>query len=100
MAYSDQENKYFKAKEKVREVKKFYTSLLTYLFFIGFLAAINYYTDEWRYPWFLWAAFGWGIGIVCKAIKTFGYNPFLGRNWEERKIKEFMNEEKNDNTWN
>lgn len=99
MNYSNKENKYFRAQERVQAIKKFYTGLITYVFFICFLAAINYYTDQWRYPWFLWAAFGWGIGVLAHAIKTFGYNLFLGRNWEERKINEFMNEDENQNTW-
>ncbi|MFK5974471.1 MAG: 2TM domain-containing protein [Flavobacteriaceae bacterium] len=100
MNYSNQENKYFRAKEKAQAVKKFYTSLISYVFFICFLAGINYYTNQWQNMWFLWAAFGWGIGIVFQAIKAFDFNPFLGKNWEERKINEFMNEDKNQNTWN
>ena len=99
MEYSDKENKYFRAKEKVDCIKKFYTSLLSYVLVISLLAGINYYVDEWNYPWFLWAAFGWGIGLVFQAIKAFGFNPFFGRGWEERKIKEFMNEENDENRW-
>ena len=99
MENPDRENKYFRAKERVEQVKKFYMGLLSYIFFILFLAAINYWTNEWSYPWFLWAAFGWGIGLMFHAIKVFGLNPFFGRNWEERKIKEFMNEDENKNRW-
>lgn len=95
----DRENKYFRAKERVERIKKFYMSLLSYAFFMVFLAAVNYWIDEWRYPWFLWAAFGWGIGLIFQAIKTFGFNPFFGRNWEDRKIKEFMKEDENRNLW-
>jgi len=33
-------------------------------------------------------------------MKAFNYMPFLGKDWEERKIKEFMDKEKeNKNTW-
>jgi hypothetical protein len=47
--------------------------------------------------WFLWAAFGWGIGVLFHAIKTFDLNPFFGKQWEKRKIEEIMrNEEQND----
>ncbi len=99
MEYSDKENKYYRAKERVECIKKFYTSLLSYVFVISLLAAVNYYTNEWRYAWFLWAAFGWGIGLIFQGIKAFGYNPFLGKDWEERKIKEFMNEDKNIERW-
>ncbi|WP_273567331.1 2TM domain-containing protein [Maribacter halichondriae] len=99
MEYSDKENKYFRAKEKVEEIKKFYSSLIAYVFVISALAALNWYTDQWRYPWFLWAAFGWGIGLIFQAIKAFSLNPFFGRGWEERKIKEFMEDDKNENRW-
>ncbi|SMG52814.1 2TM domain-containing protein [Arenibacter troitsensis] len=95
----DKENKYFRAKERVGVIKKFYTSLMSYFVFIGFLAALNYWTNQWRYPWFLWAAFGWGIGLVFHAVKVFGLNPFFGKNWEERKIKEYMQEEERKNRW-
>ncbi len=50
--------------------------------------------------WFLWAAFGWGIGLAFKAVKVFGLNPFLSRDWEERKIREFMEEDEQQNRWN
>lgn len=99
MEYSDKENKYFRAKERVEAVKKFYSSLISYVLVISFLAGLNYYTDQWNYPWFLWAAFGWGIGLVFHAVKAFSLNPFFGRGWEERKIKEFMNDEKDQNRW-
>ena len=49
--------------------------------------------------WFLWAAFGWGIGIIFHAIKTFNLNPFFGKGWEERKIKEIMREDEHKNRW-
>jgi hypothetical protein len=94
----DKENKYLRAKERVEGIKKFYTSLIMFVVFISFLAALNYYTNEWRYMWFLWAAFGWGIGLFFQAVKAFRWNPFLGKNWEERKMKEFMDDE-NNNQW-
>ncbi|MAP55016.1 2TM domain-containing protein [Altibacter sp.] len=86
----EKQNKYIRAKERVADIKKFYTSLLFYILFIGFLAALNYYTNELRYPWFLWAALGWGIGIVIQAFKAFRWMPYMNKEWEERKIKEYM----------
>ena len=99
MEYRDKENKYFRAKEKVECIKKFYTGLISYVFVISLLAWLNYATNQWSYPWFLWAAFGWGIGLIFQAIKAFSLNPFFGKGWEERKIKEFMNEDKNVERW-
>ena len=94
------ESKYLRAKERIAEVKKFYSKLLTYLIFMAFFAGLNYYTNRWANMWFLWIAFGWGIGIMFRAIKVFGMNPFFGRGWEERKIREFMEEDEQQNRWN
>lgn len=96
----DDQDKYFRAKERVAAERKFYSGLLRYVFFVGLLAAINYYTNQWAYMWFLWAAFGVGIGVVFKAIKHFSLNPFFGKDWEARKIKEFMEEDEGQNRWN
>lgn len=93
------ENKYLRAKERVEEIKKFYNSLISYIVVISSLAAVNYYVNEWSYPWFLWAAFGWGIGLIFQAAKAYDLNPFFGKNWEERKIKEYMQDEETRTRW-
>ena len=92
--------KYLRAKERIAAVKTFYAKLLRAIALIVFLGAINYYTNQWHYMWFLWAAFGIGLSISFKAIKVFGISPFFGRGWEERKIREFMDEEQNQKRWN
>lgn len=89
------QKKLIRAQERVAAIKKFYSGLISYVLVIGGLAGLNYYIDEWSYPWFLWAAFGWGIGIVINALKLFGRNPFFNKNWEERKIKELIDKDKN-----
>ncbi len=94
------DEKYLRAKERILEVKAFYSKLLRSAILIAFLAALNYYTNEWRYMWFLWAAFGIIISLVFRATKVFGINPFLGKDWEKRKIQEFMNAEEEQNRWN
>lgn len=86
----DRQAKYTRAKERVEELKKFYGNLSSYILVISALAIINYYSNGFAYLWFLWAAFGWGIGIVFHALGTFDLNPFMGKQWEKRKIKEFM----------
>jgi hypothetical protein len=40
--------------------------------------------------------FFWGIGIVGHWLHVFGMNIFFSRNWEERKIKEYMDKDKFD----
>lgn len=96
---TEKQNRYLRAKERVAEIKKFYTGLIGYVIVISMLGALNYYVNEWRYMWFLWAAFGWGIGLVFQAAKAYQWSPFMGKNWEERKLKEFM-EEEDKQQWN
>ncbi len=89
----EEQKRYERAKNRVEELKKFYNNLFSYIVIIGILAAFNYYLNEWSYAWFLWAAFGWGIGIVFHAIKAFKVNPMFNKDWEERKIRKYMEEE-------
>lgn len=80
--------RYQKAKKKVREIKEFYTHALVYVIVISMLMLLNYYTTS--FPWVIFPAVGWGIGLMAHGFCAFGYLPFLGRNWEERKIRELM----------
>ncbi|MBI9041179.1 2TM domain-containing protein [Lutibacter sp.] len=89
-----QENsKYIRAVERVEEIKGFYSSLIAYCIVIPFLIYINL-TYVPQFHWFWFPIMGWGIGLVFAGFKAFAYNPFLGKNWEERKIQEYMNEDK------
>jgi hypothetical protein len=92
--------KYLKAQERVNEIKVFYGKVSSALFTIVIVASINYYLNEWQYPWFLWVVFGLGISLFFKANKIFNLNPFMNRDWEERKIQEFMKQEENTKRWN
>ncbi len=93
------EHKYIRARERVEKLRKFYGNLTAYFLIITLLAFINFWTNDFSYMWFLWAAFGWGIGLVFHAISVFNLNPFFGREWEERKIREFMKEEEKHHKW-
>lgn len=80
--------KYQQAKEKVEAIKDFYRNLFAYSIVIPVLAFINYKTTS--FAWFLFPALGWGFGLVMHGLGAYGYNPFFGKDWEERKIKEYM----------
>ncbi len=86
--------RYQKAKKQVKEIKGFYGHLTSYILVLTLLIYINLkYSPE--YLWFLWTMFGWGLGLFFHAVRVFNWFPFLGKDWEERKIKQFMDEEKN-----
>ncbi len=86
-----EDKRYLKAKEKVEAIKGFYGNLLSYCLVIPVLGWINYSTTS--FPWVIFPAIGWGFGVAVHGMEVFGYNPLLGRNWEERKIQEYMEDE-------
>ncbi|HDZ03811.1 hypothetical protein LCGC14_0218310 [marine sediment metagenome] len=95
-----EDTKYTRAKEKVEEIKEFYGKVISAIVTIVIVAGINYYLNEWRYAWFLWVVFGLSISLLLKANKIFNLNPFMGRDWEERKTQEFLRQEENTQRWN
>lgn len=93
------EERYIKAQKRVEEIKGFYGNLVSYVVVILGLMAINLMTSP-NYLWFFWPMFGWGIGVAIHGFKVFNCFPFLGKDWEEKKIKELMDKEnKNKNNW-
>ena len=88
-----EEEKYLRAKKRVDNLKGFYSNLISYCLVIPFLIFINLMTSP-DYHWFCFPMFGWGIGICFHAFGVFNHKLGLGKDWEERKIREFMD---NDN---
>lgn len=91
---NNHQSKYLRASQRVSELRQFYSRCFRGVIAILIVAAINYYLDSWAYPWFLWVVFGVGLGLCLRAFRIFGLNGLIGRNWEERKIKQFMDEDK------
>lgn len=88
---------YRTAKKRVSDIKGFYIHLTVYLFiniaiFIvstrdeGILKGLTNITN---YSTF----FFWGIGIVAHWASVFGSNFILGKEWEECKIRQLMNQD-------
>ncbi|MDY0779228.1 2TM domain-containing protein [Tenacibaculum sp. IB213877] len=86
-------NSYVKAVERVQKIKEFYQNLTSYVIFIPLLIFINLKFSP-QFHWFWFPVAGWGIGVIFHGLEAFGYNLFLGKDWEERKIKEMMNKNK------
>lgn len=84
-----QEKRYRKAVEKVAEVRKFYGNLVSFCLVIPLLWGINiFYTSG--IHWAIFPTIGWGMGLAFNAVKVFWDHPFLGKRWEEHKIRQFM----------
>lgn len=92
------EIKYQEALKRVKKIKGFYTHAIVYVFvniMIVFLNVKNLDPGEsyFQFKNFM-TAFFWGIGLVAHGLSVFVPNWIMGKNWEERKIKEFMEKEK------
>lgn len=86
---SDTDKSYLRAKDKVKKLRGFYGNLTSYCLVIPALAVFNLLSSS-DFPWVIFPAIGWGIGLLFHAMEVFGYNPLLGKNWEDKKIKEYM----------
>jgi len=94
-----EEERYYKARTRVEEIKGFYGNLIAYIVINIGLMVLNLITSP-KYLWFFWPLLWWGIGVVFHGLRVFNYMPFFSKDWEEKKIKEFMNkEEQSKNTW-
>jgi len=82
-----------RAQERVKAEKAFFGNLTAYAIIIPFLFFINWMSNGLEIPWFLFAATGWGIGLFFHYVEAFNHNPLFGKDWEQRKIKQFMEED-------
>ena len=82
---------YVRAKERVEKLKGFYGNLISYCCVIPLLMFINIRTSD--FQWFWFPMLGWGFGLTIHAAETFGY----GKAWEEKKIREILNKDKDSN---
>lgn len=100
------DKKLAKARQKVEEIKEFYKHVIIYVLVNLFLAFVwkfsfkifgnfvisNQFNDDGFTHIPIW--FIWGVFLVADAFKTFGFLNFYGKSWEERKINEFMKDQK------
>jgi len=97
------EQQYVLARKRVEKISKFYKHLAIYIVVNIFLSAIfivgdindgdtfkEAFTDYHNYKIWLF----WGIGIVFQALNTFGLSMVFNKDWEERKVQEYMNDQK------
>ncbi len=90
----EERQRYQRARAHVKALKGFYIHATTFVLVNLALFAINVLVGgPW---WFYWPLLGWGIGLGAHALGVFGFGgggPW-GRDWEERKIREMMDEER------
>ena len=83
------EDAYQDARQRVRKLRGFYRHLLIYLVVNTVLIGIYLVTQPPR-PFFLPPLLGWGLGLSIHGLLVWTRFGLLGRDWEERKIAEWM----------
>lgn len=95
-----EEKRYAKAKKRVKKIKGFYLHLFWYLIVNIFLLVMIYKNSDSNEDFFelehFTTPFFWGIGLLFHWIGVFGRNIFFSKDWENRKIEEFMDNDKNE----
>ncbi|QOW11126.1 2TM domain-containing protein [Kaistella flava (ex Peng et al. 2021)] len=87
--------KYLEAAKRVKRLKGFYIHAVVYVLVNLFIVAQNVKSgaslsnmDNY------WTAIFWGVGLLGHGISVFLPNMIMGKDWEERKIRELMDKNK------
>ncbi|WP_338731055.1 2TM domain-containing protein [Mangrovimonas cancribranchiae] len=91
------------ARRRVKKLKGFYSHLVVYIVINALLLIINVIYVNPGESFFQWSNFStmffWGIGLLAHGLTVFMPKFIMGKDWEERKIKQFMEQEKHHNRW-
>lgn len=97
LSFTEQQ-RFERAQKRVKKISGFYKHLMVYVLVNLFLITLQFFNLDKGEKFFEFStfstAFFWGIGLAFHAMSVFGKNIFLGSNWEEKKIQEFMEKEK------
>ncbi len=83
---------YRRAHHRMRVVQAFYAHLMIYITINLALFFIDTFTGNGT--WFFWPVLFWGAFIALHASYTFHWVPVFTREWEQRKIREIMERER------
>lgn len=99
----EQTEKLIRAKKQVKELKGFYIHLIVYLIINIFITTTTIMArmnggETFEEAFFNFASFStalfWGIGLAFHAAKVFNYNPFFSKDWEQRQINKYVEEDR------
>jgi len=97
-------SKFQRAKNKVEKLRKFYSHLTVYLVINFIITGFKVYNNLGSWDAFTADLFSfstlsswiiWGLILLVHAFTVFILPSLLGYDWEERKIQQIMEEEKN-----
>lgn len=97
---NEEEAKYDQAFRRVKRIKGFYTHAIVYVVINIMIVIINIQNLEAGENYFQWknfqTLFFWGIGLLAHGLSVFLPGLILGDNWEEKKIQELIEKDKNE----
>ena len=81
---------YRKAKKRVKAIKGSYIHCVVYCLFVPIIILFNLeFTPQFKWFWF--SVIGLGINLTFHYFSVFSDKKIsFGKNWEERKIKEYL----------
>jgi hypothetical protein len=91
--YSSTNTKLENAKKQVKRMKGFYIHAIVYICVNLFIIVANSIESSKGFAdadGYMTALF-WGFGLLAHAMSVFAPDFILGKNWEEKKIQEYMN---------
>ncbi|MBT8270902.1 MAG: 2TM domain-containing protein [Bacteroidia bacterium] len=100
---SKRELTYQRAMKRVEKMRRFYKHALVYLVICSAATILKVlhnlnngesFSEAFFDPstYLIWLP--WGIGLALHAFSVFGLHMLLGKEWEQRKIEEYMNEDR------
>ena len=93
--YNENNIKYLEAQKRVKRLKGFYIHAVVYVLVNLFIIAQNAESgEELSNINNYWTAIFWGIGLLGHATSVFLPNLLMGKDWEEKKIRELMDKNK------
>ena len=113
--YSNQShhNQFLRAQKQVKRLKHFYRHVVLYIIMVIALLLVRYVLlprmdwmlpdkgfQDWLYWNFVLFPVLWGVALAIHGLTVFRWGAV--KKWEDRKIQELMDEEKNDQSqlWN
>ncbi len=97
------EQRYKKAQKRIKDIKGFYAHFSIYIIVNLFISGLIIYgesnddIDVTIFPVTIFGVYStwlfWGIGVFFHWLGVFGFKNILGKSWEDKKIKELMEEE-------
>ena len=81
-----------RARKRVQGLRAFYVSAAMYAVVIPLLWTVNLAAGG--KIWAVWPTLGWGIGLTIHGLSVFTGHSIFGTAWEQRKVEQFMEEER------